>query len=94
MADQNDNQIVPIPQPPSLIEKLLGGSKVVALILATIAAGIIALSQSGALAIPPSVLAVASSIVAIAAALGIASPGISKAAPANPSDPKIGPPAP
>ena len=93
MADQNDNKIEPIAQPPSIIEKLLSGSKVVALILSTLAAGVIAMSQSGALPIPPALLAVATSIVAIAAALGIASPGLAPKPAAPPAEPKVGPPA-
>lgn len=91
VADSNDNQIVPVERAPSLAEKLIGGSKIVALVLSLLAGAVIALSQSG-VALPPALLAICTSIVAVAAALGIGSSGIAKK-PADPvAAPKVGPP--
>ncbi len=74
VADQN-NTVTPIPQPPSLIEKIMHGSKILALILASLAGTVAAIAAQG-VALPGWLTAAAGVVTAIAAALGIASGGI------------------
>lgn len=85
VADQNQNLIPVVEQPPTLIQKIFGVLKVVAIVLAGLAGSVIAAQASG-VAIPGWLLAASTAIVAIAAPLGIASPGLKA------SQPKIGPP--
>lgn len=92
VADDKSNQIEPIPQPPSLIEKIMSGSKIAALILAGIAATLLGLQESGVI-LPAAVLSIAKVVAALAGALGIASGGLKKA-PSASDEPKVGPPAP
>ena len=80
VADANENNIVPIPQPPSLGSKLMAAGKVVALVLSALAGSLIA-AQAGGLVLPGWLLGLCSAVLAIAAPLGIASGGIAKPAP-------------
>jgi len=91
VADQDKNLIEPIPQPPTLVEKIMSGSKIVALILAGLAATVIGLQESGVI-LPAAVLSLAKVVMALAAALGIGSSGLKKASASD--EPKVGPPAP
>ena len=80
VADQNENKIEPIPQPPSLVEKIMSGGKIVALVLALLAGAVEAFNLTSPGLLPPQVLAVAHAITAIAAGLGIGSSGLKKKA--------------
>jgi hypothetical protein len=91
VADDKSNQIEPIPQPPSTIEKLMSGGKIIALILAGLSATVLGLQESG-IVLPAAILSIAKVIAAIAATLGIASGGLKK--PSASDEPKVGPPAP
>jgi len=89
VADQNQNQIPVVTQPPTGIAQVLNILKIVALVLAGLAGSIVAAATSG-VQLPGWLVAVATAILAIATPLGIASPGLKSAAP---SEPKVGPPA-
>ena len=75
VADNDSNNIPPIPKAPTPIEQALAVGKVVALVLAAAAGSLVAAASSGA-AIPAWLLSIATAIVAIAAPLGIASGGV------------------
>ncbi len=75
MADQNENKIEPIVQPPSVISQILNGLKIVVLILAAAAGSIVAAAAAGT-SMPGWLVSIATAVSAIAAALGLASPGL------------------
>lgn len=89
VADQNQNQIPVVTQPPTALAQVFNVLKIVALVLAGLAGSIIAASEGG-VALPAVLLSIAKVVIAIAAPLGIASPGLKSA---GPSEPKVGPPA-
>lgn len=74
MADQNENKIEPIPQPPSLIQQVLNILKIVVVGLAASAAAVVA-SAAGGVTVPPALLTVCTAVVAIATPLGLLSGG-------------------
>ena len=81
VADQADNNIEPIPQPPTLIQQILNVAKIVVVGLAASAAAVVAAAAGGAPIAPP-LLTVCTAIVAIATPLGLLSGGHSALQPA------------
>ena len=75
VADQNENNIVPIEQPQSTGAKILAVLKVVAVVLAAACGSLVAAAAGGA-AIPAWLLSICTAVIAIAAPLGLVSPGM------------------
>lgn len=85
VADQNENQIAPIPKPPSALQQAAHIGKIIMLVLASLAGSIVAL-KAGGVPIPEWLLGIAAAIAALAGALGIASPGLKKPEAAPPDE--------
>jgi hypothetical protein len=86
MADDKKDEIVTIPQPPGLMTQVLHVGKIIALVLVTLAGGILAVAAQSPALIPAWLTGLATSICGLGAALGIASNGIKA-----PSDSGAGP---
>jgi hypothetical protein len=87
MADNNENSVPVVVQPPAAGAVLPQWAVVLTAVLTAVAGVLVSLPG-----LPPLVTGVASAVVAIGAALGIASPGIRRHV--EPPNPRVGPPAP
>mgnify|MGYP001608016865 FL=1 len=76
VTDHKENEIVPVPKPPSKLAEVLNILKIVGIALVTIAGSLLGLHAGGQLILPPAVLGVVTAIAGIGGALGLASGGI------------------
>lgn len=70
VADDKDNKIEPIPQPESVLSKIMKYSKIAALILAALAGTVLAAESQGVI-LPPWLKTAAVAITGLAATLGL-----------------------
>lgn len=87
MADDNKNEVPPIPKQPS---QALEIAKKIGIALGLLAAGVVGAASSG-IALPAALVTIANALLAILIPLGLASPGLK---PAAPPPPRVGPPEP
>lgn len=78
VADQNENLIPVVAQPPSKLAQILHVAKLLGIGLVAVSGTILGLASSGTITLPASVTGILTAIAGIGASLGIASGGIKK----------------